>query len=138
MSPMLGLFKNSLLILALALTAHAGDAATFSMKRGLNLDLWMTWPEQDRWDEPETLLPFPEWRQKLTARDLAALKAAGFDFLRMLVDPAPFLSKETTGFRDTLVASVVESARMINAAGMKVVVDMHLIPGGEGRSVGMG
>jgi endoglucanase len=135
---MLGLFKNSLLILALALTAQTADAATFSMKRGLNLDLWMTWPEQDRWDEPETMLPFPEWRQKLTARDLAALKAAGFDFLRMPVDPAPFLSKETTGFRDKLVASVVESARMINAAGMKVVVDMHLIPGGEGRSVGMG
>ena len=135
---MFGLFKNSLLILALALASQAADAATFSMKRGLNLDLWMTWPEEDRWDEPETMLPFPEWRQKLTAKDLAALKDAGFDFLRMPVDPAPFLSKRTKGFRDELVASVVESARMINAAGMKVVVDMHLIPGGEGRSVGMG
>jgi hypothetical protein len=114
---MFSLFKNSLLILALALAAQAADAATFSMKRGLNLDLWMTWPQEDRWDKPEAMLPFPEWRQKLTDRDLAALKAAGFDFLRMPVDPAPFLSKRTEAFRDRLVASVVESARTINAAG---------------------
>jgi endoglucanase len=134
---MLQLFKNSLLVLALAFAAVPADAATFSMKRGLNLDLWMTWPQEDRWDQPETMLPFPEWRQKLGEQDLAALKAAGFDFLRMPVDPAPFLSKRTEGFRDKLVASVVESARTINAAGLKVVVDMHLIPGGEGRSVGM-
>src|SRR5919198_6696518 len=110
MSPMLGLFKNSLLIVALTFATQPAAAATFSMKRGLNLDLWMTWPQEDRWGEPETMLPFPEWRQKLTDKDLAALKAAGFDFLRMPVDPAPFLSKRTAAFRDRLVASVVDSA----------------------------
>jgi hypothetical protein len=128
--------KNCLLALLILLVASPAAAASFSMKRGLNLDTWVDWPQEDRWDEPEVILPFPQWRQTLDAKDLAALKAAGFDFLRMPVDPAPFLSDKTAGFRDRLVASVVESARLINAAGMKVVVDMHLIPG-DGRSVGM-
>ena len=113
------------------------EAATFSMKRGLNLDSWATWPPEDRWGDPEAILPFPEWRKSLDADGLAALKAAGFDFLRMPVDPAPLLSDRAAGLRDQLIASVVESARLINKAGLKVVVDMHLIPA-SGRSVGMG
>jgi endoglucanase len=133
------LFKNCLLAVVLLLAAAApGEAASFTMKRGLNLDLWMTWPQEDRWNDANVMLPFPEWRQTLKHRDLTALKAAGFDFLRMPVDPSPFLSDKTKEFRDQLVASIVDSARMINAAGLKVVVDMHLIPGGAGRSIGMG
>jgi hypothetical protein len=40
--------------------------------------------------------------------------------------------------RDDLYASVLESVRMVNRAGLKVVVDLHLIPAGGNRSVGMG
>lgn len=122
---------------ACALTAPA-EAATFSMKRGLNLDIWTTWPEEDRWNERDTMLPFPQWRQAIGDDELEKLHAAGFDFLRMPVDPSPFLSEQTSEFRDELVESVVESARLINAAGMKVVVDLHLFPAGEGRTFGMG
>ena len=107
------------------------------MKRGLNLDSWTTWPPEDRWAIRRSILPFPEWRKSLDADGLAALKAAGFDFLRMPVDPSPLLSDRAAGLRDRLIASVVESARLINKAGLKVVVDMHLIPA-SGRSVGMG
>jgi hypothetical protein len=124
--------------LILAAAATQTTAATFSMKRGLNLDIWTTWPDKDRWAEPDVLLPYPEWRKSLGESDLAALKEAGFDFLRMPVDPSPFLSDETEDFRDRLVASVVESARLINRAGLKVVVDMHLIPAGGKRGPGMG
>jgi endoglucanase len=135
---MMRLFKNCLCLGALALGfAAPADAATFQMKRGLNLDIWMTWPQEDRWNEREVMLPFPEWRQTLKEKDLEGLKKAGFDFLRMPVDPSPFLSDQTEEFRDELIASVVESARAVNAAGMKVVVDMHLFPSGGGRSVGM-
>ena len=69
-----------------------GQAASFSMKRGLNLDSWTTWPREDRWNERDVILPFPEWRKCLDEDDLEALKDAGFDFLRMPVDPSPFLS----------------------------------------------
>ena len=138
MSSMLRSIKNCLWALALVFAASAGGRRTFSMKRGLNLDIWTTWPEEDRWNEEDALLPFPEWRKSLKESDLIALKAAGFDFLRMPVDPSPFLSGQTEGFRDRLLASVVELARLVNKAGLKVVVDMHLFPAGEGRSIGMG
>lgn len=131
------LIKTCWMLAVLLLAAMPASAATFSMKRGLNLDIWVTWPPEDRWSDPQVLLPYPEWRQHLEASDLAALKAAGFDFLRMPVDPAPFLSDEASGLHDQLVQSVVESARMVNEAGLKVVVDMHLIPGGGVRGPGM-
>src|SRR4051812_29174270 len=137
MAPMTRPIKNCLVALALlAVAVLPAEAATFSMKRGLNLDRWATWPPEDRWNNPEALLPFPEGRKSLDADGLARLKGEGFDFLRMPIDPAPLLSDKAAGLRERLIASVVESARLINRAGLKVVVDMHLIPS-SGRSVGM-
>ncbi|TPL93347.1 cellulase family glycosylhydrolase [Mesorhizobium sp. B2-3-12] len=124
-------------VLALAASTLSGEAATFSMKRGLNLDQWITWPGEDQWRDAKTILPYPEWRKFLNEDDLKALKDAGFDFLRMPVDPSPFLSDKTSGLRDELYASVLDSARMINRAGLKVIVDMHLIPAGGSRKIGM-
>lgn len=117
--------------------AVPAEAATFKAKRGINLDIWVTWPDESRWGEREALLPFPEWRKSLGAAGLEALQAAGLDFVRMPVDPSPFLSPKAEALRGELVASVVESARMINAAGLKVIVDLHLFPAGSNRSVGM-
>ncbi|TPI81142.1 cellulase family glycosylhydrolase [Mesorhizobium sp. B2-8-9] len=124
-------------LLALGPLALPAAAATFSMKRGLNLDQWVTWPVEDRWGERQAILPYPEWRKFLKEGDLKALKGAGLDFLRMPVDPSPFLSDRTTALRDDLYASVLDSARMINRAGLKVIVDLHLIPAGGNRKIGM-
>lgn len=123
------------LVICLTLPAHA---ATFQVQRGINLDIWTTWPDESRWDEREAILPFPEWRKSVSEADLAALKAAGLDFVRMPVDPSPFLSDKTGALRDDLFASVLASARMANAAGLKVIVDLHLMPAGGNRSIGMG
>ena len=120
----------------LALSACPALSATFSVKRGVNLDVWTTWPQEAQWGEPGVLSPYPEWRKFLKAGDLEALAAAGFDFVRMPVDPAPWLSQTSAGLGDELYASVRESARMINAAGLKVVVDLHSMPAGGGRSIG--
>jgi hypothetical protein len=136
---LLGTMIKTLLAVLLAfaaLTLPAG-AATFSMKRGLNLDQWVTWPAEDKWGERLAILPYPEWRKFLDEDDLKALKDAGLDFLRMPVDPSPFLSDRTAALRDDLYASVLDSARMINRAGLKVVVDLHLIPAGGNRKIGM-
>ncbi|TGS01329.1 glycosyl hydrolase, partial [Mesorhizobium sp. M2E.F.Ca.ET.209.01.1.1] len=93
---------------------------------------------EDKWGERQAILPYPEWRKFLKDDDLKTLKDAGLDFLRMPVDPAPFLSDRTTALRDELYAGVLDSARMINRAGLKVVVDLHLIPADGNRRIGMG
>ncbi|WP_421915856.1 glycoside hydrolase family 5 protein [Mesorhizobium sp.] len=125
-------------LLVLAALALPGHAATFSMKRGLNLDQWTTWVGEEQWSDPKAMLPYPEWRKFLKDEDLEALRDAGLDFLRMPVDPSPFLSDKTLALRDDLYASVLDSVRMINRAGLKVIVDMHLIPAGGSRKIGMG
>lgn len=113
-------------MLSLGMLAHA-QAAAFTAKRGVNLDIWTTWPGRDKWGDAATLLPFPEWRKHVTADDLARLKADGFDFVRMPVDPAPLLAPESEALREQLMQSILESARTVNAAGLKVIVDLHLI-----------
>jgi hypothetical protein len=113
------------------------DAAEFSAKRGINLDQWTTWPDESRWDEADVLLPFPEWRRTIGLAELEALGATGFDFVRMPVDPSPFLSDRTARLRERLFDEVLESARLVEKAGLKVVVDLHLIPAGGNRSIGM-
>ena len=136
---LLGAMIKTLMAALLGLVALAlpAEAATFSVKRGLNLDQWTTWTGEDKWNDPNAILPYPEWRKFLKEDDLKALKDAGFDFLRMPVDPAPFLSDETLSLRDDLYASVRDSARLINRAGLKVIVDLHLIPAGGNRKIGM-
>ncbi|WP_245478654.1 cellulase family glycosylhydrolase, partial [Mesorhizobium sp. M7A.F.Ca.US.014.04.1.1] len=124
-------------LFVLVASALPGQTATFSMKRGLNLDQWVTWPGEDQWGDAKAILPYPEWRKFLGEDDLKALKDAGFDFLRMPVDPSPFLSDQTVALRDDLYASVLDSVRIINRAGLKVIVDMHLIPAGGSRKIGM-
>lgn len=123
-------------MLGLCVAAAPAAAASFSAKRGINLDLWTTWPDEQRWNDRSVVLPFPEWRRSLDQDDLARLKDAGFDFVRMPVDPAALLSAQTSGFNDLLYASVLESARLANAAGLKVIVDLHAIPAGSNRAIG--
>jgi hypothetical protein len=87
--------------------------------------------------DPATLLPFPEWRKTVDAKRLAALKATGFDFVRMPVDPSPFLSPTAAPLRSKLLDQVLESARLINGAGLGVIVDLHLIPSSSARAIGV-
>lgn len=135
----LGRFARALVLAALtAVAALPAHAAEFEARRGLNLDIWTNWPDESRWGEEEALLPFPEWRRSLDEAGLAKLKAGGFDFLRMPVDPSPFLSQTSARFHDRLYDEVLEAARLVNRAGLKVIVDLHLFPAGSNRSIGMG
>lgn len=136
MASLMAMFKATLLA-ALVIGATAAGAASFTMKRGINLDLWTTWPDASRWSDETVILPFPEWRRALAAADLERLKEGGFDFVRMPVDPSPFLSPGSAALGEKLLGSVLESVRMINAAGLKVVVDLHLATAGSRRAVGM-
>ncbi|RUM95671.1 glycosyl hydrolase [Pseudaminobacter arsenicus] len=138
MASLATMFKAGILVLALLGSAPTlAGAVEFSVKRGINLDIWTTWPDEKLWGDEAAILPYPEWRQFLARPDLDRLKQTGFDFVRMPVDPAPFLSDKTLALRDKLYASVQESVRLANEAGLKVVVDLHLIPS-DVRSFDMG
>lgn len=133
--------KTAVMMAACAVLAGfvaPASAASFKPGRGINLDIWVTWPDEKRWDEEKALLPFPEWRQTLKESDLTALKADGFDFVRIPVDPSPFLSPKAAALHERLPGEVLEAARMANRAGLKALVDLHLFHAGSNRSIGMG
>ncbi len=132
------LIKALLAIIVAATAGATASAATFSVKRGLSMDIWVTWPDARSWGDREVLLPFPEWRKHVGPDKLAALRDANLDFVRVPVDPAPFLSSLTEPFRQELYYSVLETVRMVNAAGLKAIVDLHTYPQGSGDRKGTG
>ncbi len=72
----------------------------------------------------------------MTADDLARLKAAGLDFVRMPVDPRIFLASEARSLRGTLMGEVRKAIRFVADGGLKVIVDLHAIP--DGTDLGTG
>ncbi|MBS9722572.1 cellulase family glycosylhydrolase [Tianweitania sp. BSSL-BM11] len=138
MAPSSVWIKTCLLAAGLLLAAAIpSSAASFTIKRGINLDQWVTWPMEDRWNDETALLPFPEWKRFVVPEKLAQLKADGFDFVRMPIDPAPFLSAKATALHDRLFEEVLEAVRLLDAAGLKVIVDLHLIERDDNPANGM-
>jgi endoglucanase len=114
----------------LALPAVASDV--ISLKRGLPTDIWLTWPGKDGLDDPKMIEEFPEYRQEYKGTEFALVKAAGFDFVRLTVDPAVFLTKRRPEKTARLLQGVKAAIDEILAAGLKVDVDMHIYPRDDG------
>lgn len=114
----------------LVLPAFAGDV--ISLKRGLPTDIWLTWPEKDGLDDPKIFAEFPEYRQEYKGTEFGLVKKAGFDFVRLTVDPAVFLTKRRPEKTAVLLKGVKSAIDEILAAGLKVDVDMHDIPRDDG------
>ncbi|MGY6707693.1 MAG: glycoside hydrolase family 5 protein [Rhizobiaceae bacterium] len=113
-----------------AIPSSLAAEPAFQAARGINMDQWVTWPSADRWTDDDALFPFPEWRRSVGREELAELRSAGLDFIRMPVDPVPFMAEHAAGQRERLISEVGEAVDMALEAGLKVIVDLHLIPGG--------
>lgn len=114
--------------LALALTGPA-LAEPVSLKRGLNLGLWVDWLTiGEMLADPGTLDPFPDWQRDVTPRMLAVLAEQGFDFVRMPTDPGPLLAYGPGDRQDDLIAGIRTATETALNAGLKVVVDLHPLP----------
>jgi len=122
--------RATLAVLALlaALAAAPAAAAQFSVSRGINMDQWVTWPEPGRWNTDEVLGNFPEWKRYVSDADLAKLREAGLDFVRMPVDPAVFLVGMDETRKARLLDQVGDAVERLRSAGLKVIVDLHTIP----------
>lgn len=88
-----------------------------TLRRGINLSHWFA---QATEYTPEHLAAHT------TERDLALIKSAGFDHVRLSVEPAPLID---TGVPDGLSAAYLEhldrAIRAIHSQGLAVIVDVH-------------
>ena len=103
--------------------AQAEDAA-FAMSRAVNVAGWFTWP---RYEADGRSIAWPPYKSSAVQpgdADLQALRAAGFDTVRLPVDPAPFIVFEGRR-REAVYTMLFDALDRIKAAGLKVIVDIH-------------
>lgn len=119
-----------LLSLPLAtLAPAAGHEPPLALCRGIGIHNAMNWPELEPADAGTSARkyvwpPFSSPSYIITAKQLEILRSAGFDFVRLTVDPAIFIQTQEPR-RSQLYAILVANVRKINGAGLKVVVDLH-------------
>jgi endoglucanase len=98
----------------------------FEMRRAINVAQWFTWPRYE--PAPATGILWPPYKKDVprppNERELADLKRAGFDTIRLPVDPAPFIVFEGER-REEVYRLLFSAISRIRAAGLNVVVDLH-------------
>jgi hypothetical protein len=125
-------------LVLIACLVHAVSAAAepLELRRGLGTEPWVTWPVESEWTAGARLSPFPEWRQTTTSDDIAAIKAAGFDFVRLALDPAPVLSPGKAMTETAFIAEMLIAIDRFTHQGIKVIAELHTIPRYPDRPTG--
>jgi endoglucanase len=117
-----------ILVLAGALVAisHALAAdGPARFRRGIGIGHVMAWAAIAPGPAREFVFPpFADVSTAQLAAELQTLRRAGFDFVRLAVDPGPFLQFQGE-HRDALDRMLVERANLILDSGLAVIVDFH-------------
>jgi hypothetical protein len=95
------------------------------LRRGMNLWPWFSLTRE--FPAPRTDYDWPPHqpnRAVPTSRDLAALRAAGIDFVRLPVDPGPLLAFSGER-RERLMRDVLGAVEAANEQGLAAVVNLH-------------
>jgi len=95
----------------------------FIGNKGVNLHSWMTWTPQT---SPTTYrLPvFAKPAGALSDQEMARLHAAGFNFVRLTVDPGVFVLLKGPA-RDDALQTLTTAINRLNQQNLSVIVDMH-------------
>ena len=119
--------RSSLAAGALAMAASPAQPsfAPLKLKRGINAWPWFSLTRE--FPAPRTgygAPPFQTQRPVPAAADLARLKKLGFDFIRLPVDPGPFLAAAAPE-RDRLLDTLLSAVALAHEAGLNVIVNLQ-------------
>jgi endoglucanase len=111
-------------ILGLCLSALSARGEGVEFRRGIGVTHAMAWAPVE--PAPSRAFVFPPFAAaNAFARDeLRTLRLVGFDFVRLAVDPGPFLQFQGAR-RDQLDRMLMDRVDLILASGLSVVVDFH-------------
>ena len=107
----------------IATRADSADIGT-SFRRGIGISHALAWAQIDSVTRDFAFPPFPDPGNALTRDELQTLRRTGFDFVRLAVDPSPFLQFQGRR-RDALDEILLDGVSRILAARLSVVVDFH-------------
>lgn len=115
------------ILAAAAWAAGLSPAAADPLRLTRGVNAWPWFSLTREYPPPRTDYghpPFQEQRPVPTARDLTRLREAGFDFLRLPVDPGPFVSASPED-RDALMRDLKGAVMAALRAGLAVVVNVQ-------------
>lgn len=122
----------SLVAICTLLLASMGRAATFETGRGISFDQWVTWPDASRWNDTDVLANFPEWQKFISDAEITELKNAGLTTIRLPIDPAFYMFDDQPDRQATIMDGIHTAIDRIASKGLRVLVDLHTIPRGDG------
>lgn len=93
------------------------------LKRGVAIHEWLNWSPVGE-DGNYVWPPYRDVAEWGGPHDFARIKALGFDFARLSVDPGPLLASDGKR-RAQAVARIEKAVRQVTASGLKVIVDLH-------------
>lgn len=112
-------------LLPLAAPARAARPAPAVFRRGISTWPWFSLTTE--YPAPRTDYAWPPFqadRPVPTSADLMALRSAGFDFIRLPVDPGPFLAFSGCR-RAALLAELFDAVRLALSADLGVIVNLQ-------------
>jgi endoglucanase len=113
-------------ILSNAAPAIGAEAGPFG--RGINITRLFDTPKlQPGPARSYATPPFGPWRNQVTEAELTRLRQAGFDFIRLPIDPGPFLALPDD-VRAAAIDQVFDFVAGARAADFGVVLDLHPRP----------
>jgi endoglucanase len=107
-------------------TRVLGSEVAFTGRRGISVGRTFGSPVKDTADPNQYAKePYaPPWPESMPSSVLKELTDAGFDFVRITIDPGPLLAAEPA-FLETRVSAIIQAVEHTLAAGLKVIVDIH-------------
>jgi hypothetical protein len=94
-------------------------------RRGVNIHHALNWAALvGSPDQRYVFPPFADRSHDLAVADLRAIRSAGFDFVRMTVDPGPFLQFQGAQ-RDSAEGILLNRVQIVLDVGLAVIVDIH-------------
>ena len=100
------------------------QAAPIEIHRAINIAQWFTWPRYEASGAGIAWPPYTNTPRPPDASDLEGLRQAGFDTVRLPVDPAPLMVFQGAR-REAVYGMLFDAIEKIRGAGLKVVVDLH-------------
>jgi len=113
----------SVCVLCSAVPASAGSAPVF--RHGINIT--RLFDSATGRKVPGLAAIYAPWTHEISQGQLQSLRAAGFDFIRLPVDPGPLLSADPDRRREAFdqISDFLAAAMQ---AGLAVIVDLHPLP----------
>ncbi|MFY9656804.1 MAG: cellulase family glycosylhydrolase [Methylocystis sp.] len=115
---------------ALAFNSYTQSVATSAslgpaLKKGVGYHQTLTWGERTSDGQGYAWPIYTAERYKLDMNLLAQVKKAGFDHIRLSVDPGPYLYFRENEKRQHILELIRAEVERINALGLDVLVDLH-------------